>query len=113
MYSRLLDAKTLGAVVAKSPRVRARPEELARDLIKVLKEETVQPRLSRRVEVDETYFELSYKDLAGLLPFEISPNQVGLALREMGLTKIRFSDGYRLYWNEDQLHILMDVLEVL
>lgn len=113
MESRVLDPKTLGAVVAASPIVRGRPEMLARQILKVIIQEMEgQSSLVERVErKGVSCFTARVIDLATPMG-DATGHMTGHILGEMGLQKVRTNDGYHVFWNDAQVEILREALGV-
>lgn len=102
MYSKILDQETLSRVIAAAPVVRQHVRDLARLVVDALKRYYVEPSSSG------TAFQVLVSTLAE--DVELSPKQVGLVLRELGLQTLRTRVGYVVVWNLAQLAILDEAL---
>lgn len=98
MNSKLLDSKTLAAVIAASPTIEEDQLTIARKLVERLKE------------LSTPYNKLpgGYMEHLGKIApiFQTSSQQVGRIVRELGLTTMRTRDGYAVVWNGEQIQIL-------
>lgn len=113
MDSRILDQETLGRVVAMAPSFRIRPEHWAREIVKVLAKETQRPKYAETTKLGgELVFVMPLKTMCALMADCPSPKSAGLIVGEMGLSKHRTNDGYRVVWTRPQLEILRDALGV-
>ena len=111
MDSRVLDRETLGRVVAMGPSFTIRPEYWAREIVKVLAKETRRPTHAETTKLGgELVFVLPLKRLCTLMTDNPSPKSAGLIVGEMGLSKHRKNDGYRVVWTRPQLEILSSAL---
>jgi len=111
MDSRILDQETLGKVVAMAPSFRIRPEHWAREIVKVLAKETVRPMHAETTKLGgELVFVMPLKTVCTLMADCPSPKSAGLIVGEMGLSKHRQNDGYRVIWTRGQLEILSNAL---
>ena len=113
MNSRILDQKTLGAVVAAAPKVTGRPEIMARQVLQMMKNEMgeFQDVTEKFIKNGEEYWTCLVGDLGGRME-DPTGHLTGAILGEMGLQKIRMGDGYHVYWNRAQVDILTDALGV-
>lgn len=113
MYSKLLDDRTLGEVIAAAPVERDDVERAALRALKVLIQETGFPVGSRLVQDGPVYFyEMSIRTLAIQLDGVYSPKLVGQAVHELGLKSMRKRDGFYLAWTKRQIEILRNYLAV-
>jgi len=113
MDSRILDQETLGRVVAMAPSFRIRPVHWAREIVKVLAMETRRPKHAETTRVGgELVFVMPLKSLCTLMVDCPSPKTAGLIVGEMGLSKHRKNDGYRVVWTRGQLEILTSALGI-
>lgn len=113
MYSRVLDSRTYADVVAYAPRLRSDPEVTARQVLRFI----LRAARSGHSIIREEYLEgkINYSALVGQISAELpdrTPHEIGRACADLGLAAIRTRDGYRVYWNEQQLYILSRALGV-
>jgi hypothetical protein len=102
MYSSLLDAETLGAVIAAAPKIDHRPVAMVRRIVELLE------ICSTDLHLVNGCWSMPLKDLAERTGE--TAKWTGLMVRELGLEKKRWNDGYRVYWNREQLQILRKAL---
>jgi hypothetical protein len=113
MDSRVLDQETLGKVVAMAPSIRIRPEHWAREIVRLLAKETQRPVYAETTSLaGELVFVLSLKTMCTLMADCPSPKSAGLIVGEMGLSKHRRNDGYRVVWTRGQVEVLSSALGV-
>ena len=116
MNSRILDQKTLGAVVAGSPNVTGQPGEIARKIIFELEAQTYDSErhaASRYDAADGTYWCMRVMDLGRAVDMnDLTGHATGRILGELGLLKVRHNVGFFVYWNLAQLEILKGALGV-
>lgn len=111
MDSRVLDRETLGRVVAMGPSFSIRPEHWAREIVKVLAKETTRPVYAETTKLGgELVFVMPLKTVCTLMADCPSPKSAGLIVGEMGLSKHRKNDGYRVIWTRGQLEVLTSAL---
>jgi hypothetical protein len=113
MYSRVLDSRTYADVVAYAPRLRSDPEVTARQVLRfILKASEFGSPIVR-----EEYLEgvSNWSAIVGHIANELpdrTPHEIGRACADLGLASIRTRDGYRVFWNQQQLDILRRALGV-
>jgi hypothetical protein len=113
MDSRIFDQETLGRVVAMGPSFRIRPEHWAREIVKVLAKETQRPKYAETTKLGgELVFVMPLKTMCTLMVDCPSPKSAGLIVGEMGLSKHRKNDGYRVVWTRGQLEVLTSALGI-
>jgi hypothetical protein len=113
MDSRILDQETLGRVVAMAPSFRIRPEHWAREIVRLLAKETQRPVYAETTSLaGELVFVLPLKRLCTLMADCPSPKSAGLIVGEMGLSKHRRNDGYRVVWTRGQVEVLSSALGI-
>lgn len=113
MYSRILDSKTYADVVSRAPRLRSDPEENARQVLRFIVHAIRLRSLLLREETIEghAYWSVLVGQMSAQI-LSLTPREVGHAFRDLGLNGERTRDGYRYYWNKNQLDILCAALEV-
>lgn len=104
MYSKILDLETFSKVVGAAPRLEEYPREIARRLVSEIIPEWMNEG------DDPQQFQLSL--LAGdFADSEVTPREVGMVCREMGLQVMRMRDGYHVWLNWAQLKILQEYFQ--
>ena len=105
MYSRILDEKTLGAVIAAAPKMEDRPEEVARKIVAEL------TKFSDGNVSTTGAWRIKTGDLAEWVG-NTTAARAGHIAREMGLGAVRTAEGFVIFWNRAQLDILRKALGV-
>lgn len=106
-YSDLLDLDTLSEIRKAAPKVTNVSFNIARDVTLAMDEHSKKTKANLDRE-DKMYWQTRIKDLHNDGKFDetITLNQIGRALKAMGMQSWRKNDGFHVAWSSEQLEIL-------